>query len=101
MAPVANQALMLQDQTAGPLAPVPLAGPNTKTKGAIGRVASAATSIEDTIFETQPREHEGSWDGRVWTEDELEEFLEMENTSPVVQVGKDFFDAEGNFLYSI
>ncbi|XP_075882569.1 neugrin [Nelusetta ayraudi] len=104
IAPVADRALMLQDQSVGSLAPVPLAAPNTQTKGETGRDASAARSREeDTISETdtQPHEHEESWDGRVWTEEELEEFLEMENTSPVVQVGKDFFDAEGNFLYSI
>lgn len=104
MAPVANQALMVQDQSSGPLAPVPLAVPNTQTKGEMGRVAFAARSREnDSISEAdqQPHEHEESWDGRVWTEEELEEFLEMEHTPPVIQVGKDFFDAEGNFLYCI
>uniref|UniRef100_A0A3Q0R854 Neugrin n=1 Tax=Amphilophus citrinellus TaxID=61819 RepID=A0A3Q0R854_AMPCI len=35
------------------------------------------------------------------TEDKLEEFMEMEKPSPAAQVGNDFFDAEGNFLYRI
>lgn len=66
----------------------------------MGGDASAARSREDdTTFDTEPL-HEERWDGQVWTEEELEEFLELENTS-IVQVGKDFFDAEGNFLYRI
>uniref|UniRef100_A0A1A8SEK5 Neugrin n=1 Tax=Nothobranchius rachovii TaxID=451742 RepID=A0A1A8SEK5_9TELE len=45
-------------------------------------------------------EPEDSWDGEVLTEEELEEFLELDNP-PVVQVGKDVFDEEGKFLYRI
>lgn len=103
LAPVANQTLMLQGQGRRSLAPVPLAAPNTQTNGETGQAALAARLREDdTISETDlPDEDEESWDGQVWTEEELEKFLEMENTSEVVQVGKDFFDAEGNFLYSI
>uniref|UniRef100_A0A3Q4GVA6 Neugrin n=1 Tax=Neolamprologus brichardi TaxID=32507 RepID=A0A3Q4GVA6_NEOBR len=44
---------------------------------------------------------EESWDGQVLTEEELEEFVKMEKPSPAVQVGNDFFDADGNFLYRI
>lgn len=55
----------------------------------------------DTNPEEEDTEEEESWDGRVLTEEELEEFTEKEQPSPVVQVGKDFFDAEGNFLYRI
>lgn len=93
---------MLQDQSGGSLAPAPLAAPNTQITGEMRRDTSAARlSEEDTAFDTDPpHEHEGRWDGRVWAEEELEEFLQMENTS-VVQVGKDFFDTDGNFLYRI
>uniref|UniRef100_A0A1A8HIR5 Neugrin n=1 Tax=Nothobranchius korthausae TaxID=1143690 RepID=A0A1A8HIR5_9TELE len=45
-------------------------------------------------------EPEDSWDGEVLTEEELKEFLELDNP-PVVQVGKDVFDEEGTFLYRI
>lgn len=102
VAPVVSKALMLQDQSGGSLAPAPLAASNIQVTGEMGGDASAARSREeDTVFDTEPpHEHEVRWDGRVWTEEELEEFLEMENTS-VVQVGKDFFDAEGTFLYRI
>lgn len=55
----------------------------------------------DTNPQEEDSEEEESWDGRVLTEEELEEFAEKEHSSPVVQVGKDFFDAEGNFLYRI
>lgn len=48
-----------------------------------------------------PAEEEEFWDGRVFTEDDLEEFMEMEKPSLAVQMGKEFFDAEGNFLYRI
>lgn len=100
--PAANKALMLQDQSGGSLAPVPFAAPNTRITGESRRDASVASwGEEDTNSDTDPpHEHEGRWDGRVWTEEELQEFLEMENTS-VVQVGKDFFDADGNLLYRI
>lgn len=93
---------MLQDQGKGSLAPAALAAPDTQITSEMRRDASAARSREeDTVFDTEPpRDHEERWDGRVWAEEELEEFLEMENTS-VVQVGKDFFDSEGNFLYRI
>lgn len=102
MVPVANKALMLQGQSGGSLAPVPFAAPNTRITGEIGRDASAASWKEkDTISDTDPpHEHEERWDGRVWTEEELQEFLDMKNAS-VVQIGKDFFDGEGNFLYRI
>lgn len=100
--PVARQALILQDQSGGSLAPAVLAAPNAQITGKMGRDTSAATSKqEDTISDIElSHKQEERWDGRVWTEEELEEFLEMKNTK-VVQAGKDFYDAEGNFLYRI
>ncbi|KAG7283880.1 hypothetical protein CRUP_034067 [Coryphaenoides rupestris] len=46
-------------------------------------------------------EEEEEWDGEVLTENELEELMLTTKPSAAVQVGKDFFDAEGNFLYRI
>lgn len=63
---------------------------------------TALTELDRTT-DTDPTEEdeEECWDGRVLTEDDLEEFMEMEKPSLPVQMGKDFFDAEGNFLYRI
>lgn len=47
----------------------------------------------------EDEEWEESWDGQVLTEEDLEEILDMDKPVPVVQVGNDFFDAEGHFLY--
>jgi len=41
------------------------------------------------------------WDGEVLTENELEELMLTTKPSAAVQVGNDFFDAEGSFLYRI
>lgn len=100
---VADQTLMLQDQSTGSLARAPLTVLNTQIKGEIRKDASVMRSTEeDTTTDTElTNQEEASWDGWVWTEEELVEFMDMENPSPVVQVGKDFFDAEGNFLYRI
>lgn len=100
---VANQALMLQDKSTGSLAPAPLTVLKTQLKGEIRKDASVTRATEeDTTTDTKlTDQEEASWDGWVWTEEEQEEFMEMENPSPVVQVGKDFFDAQGNFLYRI
>ncbi|KAK0146776.1 Neugrin [Merluccius polli] len=44
---------------------------------------------------------EERWDGEVLTESELEELMLTTKPSAAVQVGKDFYDPEGNFLYRI
>lgn len=59
------------------------------------------TDLDRTINGDPIEEEEERWDGRVFTEDDLEKFMEMENPSLAVQMGKDFFDTEGNFLYRI
>lgn len=55
----------------------------------------------DRSTNRDPAEEEEFWDGRVFTDDDLEGFIEMEKPSLAVQMGKEFFDAEGNFLYRI
>ncbi|KAK5616187.1 hypothetical protein CRENBAI_016260 [Crenichthys baileyi] len=61
------------------------------------------SALDEGGIATKPteegEEHEESWDGQLLTEEELGELLEIDKHSPVVQVGNDFFDAEGNFLY--
>ncbi|XP_029911715.1 neugrin [Myripristis murdjan] len=51
--------------------------------------------------EEEEEEEEESWDGWVLSEDELKELMLTAKHSPAVQVGNDFFDTEGNFLYRI
>ncbi|XP_036958754.1 neugrin [Acanthopagrus latus] len=107
--PVAERTLMLRGEgSAAPLAksPAPLSVLPSQVRAGVGKVSpDTECTEEDSSTNTNPteenREDEESWDGRVMTEEELEEFMEMEKPSPVVQVGKDFFDAEGNFLYRI
>ncbi|XP_019907636.2 neugrin [Esox lucius] len=41
------------------------------------------------------------WDGKVFSEDELEELMVSAKPSLVVQKGTEFFDSDGNFLYRI
>lgn len=59
------------------------------------------TDLEKTTNSDPIEEEEERWDRRVFTEDDLEKFIEMENPPLPVQMGKDFFDTEGNFLYRI
>uniref|UniRef100_A0AAZ3RVF3 Neugrin n=1 Tax=Oncorhynchus tshawytscha TaxID=74940 RepID=A0AAZ3RVF3_ONCTS len=46
-------------------------------------------------------DQEERWDGRVFSEEELEELMLSSKPSPVVPNGREFFDSEGNFLYRI
>ncbi|XP_019114784.2 neugrin [Larimichthys crocea] len=102
MVPVADQTLMLRDEVSqAPVTVLP-----AQVRGGISRDAPVTQSTEeDSTTNTNPtkedNEDEESWDGQVLTEEELEEFMDMEMPTPVMQVGKDFFDAEGNFLYRI
>lgn len=106
--PVAERTLMLRGEGSASLAksPAPLTVLPGQLRAGVSKDALVTGYTEvDSSTNTNPaeedREDEESWDGRVMTEEELEEFMEMEKPSPVVQVGKDFFDAEGNFLYKI
>ena len=74
--------------------------PSHFTAGISKDVTEQKSTVKDTPREADDEDEEG-WDGQVLTEGELEEYLEMEKPSPAVQVGNDFFDAEGNFLYRI
>ncbi|KAM4610860.1 neugrin [Polymixia lowei] len=65
------------------------------------RLAEDCATKDNTFEEHVEEEEEESWDGLVFTEKELDELMLTTKSSPVVQVGKDFFDTEGNFLYRI
>ncbi|XP_023861734.1 neugrin [Salvelinus sp. IW2-2015] len=58
---------------------------------------------EDNVSEKveEKDDQEERWDGRVFSEEELEELMLSSKPSRVVQNGIEFFDSEGNFLYRI
>lgn len=107
--PVADRTLMLRDEGSGSLAKSPAAPvtllPTQFRPGISKDVPAARPEEEDSISHTNPTEEdeedEEGWDGWLLTEEELEEFIEMEKPHPAMQIGNDFFDAEGNFLYRI
>ncbi|KAM6981558.1 neugrin [Tautogolabrus adspersus] len=71
----------------------------TQPKAGISRDTTVPTS--GTMLTEDDGQDEDFWDGQVFTEEELEQYIQMEKPSPLVQVGSDFFDVEGNFLYRI
>ncbi|KAM6930173.1 neugrin [Lycodopsis pacificus] len=103
--PVADQTVMLRGDCTGSLAKIPAPATLQATQFRAGSkdVAVARSEEEDGASNTNPskddKEDEESWDGQRLTDKELEEF--MEKPDPVVQVGNEFFDGEGNFLYRI
>lgn len=87
--------------------PTPVTALPTQFTAGVTRAATVTSSTEEgshtcTHPPEEDREGEESWDGQVLTEEELEELMEIQKVvPPAVQVGKDFFDAEGKFLYRI
>ncbi|XP_003963261.2 neugrin [Takifugu rubripes] len=67
----------------------------------VSNVSETNLTDLDKTTNSDPIEEEECWDGRVFTEDDLEKFIEMQNPPLPVKMGKDFFDTEGNFLYRI
>lgn len=99
----AEQSLVLRGEASAPVAfkrqtsaPVQLLGGDFSNN-----VSGTELTDLDRSTTRDPAEEEEFWDGRVFTEDDLEEFMEMEEPPLAVQMGKEFFDAEGNFLYRI
>ncbi|XP_026187653.1 neugrin isoform X2 [Mastacembelus armatus] len=108
LVPVADKTLMIRGEGSGSLAksPSPVTVLPTQFKAGISKDATLTRATgEGSTANTYPTpeedEEEESWDGQVLTEEELERFMEMERPSLPVQVGNDFFDTEGNFLYRI
>ncbi|XP_012726021.1 neugrin [Fundulus heteroclitus] len=96
---VTSQTPMIQSKGLGS----PLTVQHPKLTGGICKDATLTWStVDEGDAGAKPTEEdEECWDGQLLTEEELEELLEMDKPSPVVQVGNNFFDAEGNFLYKI
>lgn len=108
--PVADRTRMLRGEGQGSLANIPApATLLTPRLSAGSKDAPGPRSEEDhgRASDARPSKDvkgdEHSWDGQLLTDQELEEFMEMEKQKPcsVVQVGNEVFDAEGNFLYRI
>lgn len=102
--PVANQTQVIQGHGSRSLAksPVPVTVQPRHIAAGISEDATVTETTERSTNESElTEEDEESWDGQVLTEEELEELMKMEKPSPAVQVGNDFFDADGNFLYRI
>lgn len=104
--PVADQTLILRGERSGSgslaKSPVPVTVlPTQLTAGTAVTRSTEEDSTTNTDLTEEDREDEESWDIRLLTDEELEEFMNMEKPSPVVQVGNDFFDVEGNFLYRV
>ncbi|XP_077370337.1 neugrin [Festucalex cinctus] len=65
--------------------------------------AAAMTTwpVQDgSVDDNQAEAEDELWDGRVLSEEELDEFRDVKPV-PVMQVGSDFFDSNGQFLYRI
>lgn len=105
LVPVAVRTPIVRDKSSGLL---------VKSSTAVTALPSkltAFTSNESTVMTSSPeatnsdpvegREDEDSWDGQLLSEAELEGFFGMEYPPLPMQVGNEFFDAEGNFLYRI
>lgn len=108
LVPVADKTVMLHGESSGLVtkSPAPFSLVPAQFRADVSYDIPVTTSIEeDSIYNTNPTEEdeddEESWDGRLFTEEELEEIMETVKACPVVQDGNDFFDAEGNFLYRI
>lgn len=107
LVPVADRTLMIRSEASASVAksPTPVAVLPTQFTADITKDATVTIRGEDSNANINPaednREDEESWDGQVLSEEELEEFMDMKKPSPLMQVGNDFLDAEGNFLYRI
>ncbi|KAK5894530.1 hypothetical protein CesoFtcFv8_011213 [Champsocephalus esox] len=107
LVPVADKTVMLRGESSGLVTknPAPFSLVPAQFRADVSYDIPVTSIEEDSIYNTNPTEEdedgEESWDGRLFTEEELEEIMETVKACPVVQDGNDFFDAEGNFLYRI
>ncbi|KAG7520616.1 hypothetical protein JOB18_032849 [Solea senegalensis] len=102
----ADQALMSQGEPSGSLdkSPVPVTVLPTHFTTGISKDATVTQSTEEnnpTKTNSEDNHEDEDWDGQVFTEEQIEEYLQKEKPAPVVQVGNEFFDADGNFMYRI
>lgn len=98
----AEQSLVLRGEGSASLAKRQTSAPVQQLSSDFSNNVSGTEPTDlDRSINRDPAEEEEFWDGRVFTDDDLEDFMEMEKTCLAVQMGKEFFDAEGNFLYRI
>ncbi|CAJ1085346.1 LOW QUALITY PROTEIN: neugrin [Xyrichtys novacula] len=96
---VSNRTALIQSKISEDKMLIPASSVSTQLKADTDKETQVTISMTNLTEEEE--EDEESWDGQVFTEEELEQFISMAKPSPVVQVGMEFFDAEGNFLYRI
>lgn len=106
LVPVAEQTLRFGGSGSLVSSPAPVTVlPSRFTVGVSEEATETITSTgEDNAANSscvEDGDYEDSWDGQVLSEDELEGLMGLESPAPPVQAGKEFFDAEGNFLYRI
>ncbi|TNN82920.1 Neugrin [Liparis tanakae] len=105
LVPVADQLVVLRGEGAVAKIPAPAALQATQFRADSKDVPVTRSEEEDSTSNSNPTnddiEEEESWDGQLLTDEEVEEFMEVEKPLPVVEVGNEFFDGEGNFLYRI
>lgn len=107
--PAANQNLTIQEEASRSVARnAPVSVLSTQLSVGVNEDATEMITTEDSPATTpftpeEELEDEEEWDGLVFTEEQIVEFMELEKKkpAPAVQVGSEFFDAEGNFLYRI
>lgn len=97
----AEQNLVLRGEGSASLTKRQTSAPVQQLGDFSNNVSGTELTDLDRSTNRDPAEEEEFWDGRVFTDDDLEGFIEMEKPSLAVQMGKEFFDAEGNFLYRI
>lgn len=104
LVPVSGQTHLIRNKDTGPpvKSPARVAVLSPQLRDDIHNDATVTELTEEnSTGYSHSEEDEESWDGHVFTEEELSEFLEMGKPPPVVQLGNDVFDAEGKFLYRI
>lgn len=107
--PAANQNLTIQEEASRSVVRnAPVSVLSTQLSVGVNEDATEMITTEDSPATTpftpeEELEDEEEWDGLVFTEEQIVEFMELEKKkpAPAVQVGSEFFDAEGNFLYRI
>ncbi|KAM8830935.1 neugrin isoform 1-T3 [Synchiropus picturatus] len=96
LVPVSDRHLMVTGQSS---APVPV-----QVNHVTSELTSASLTVDgaEELLAEGSTESEEDWDGLVLSEQELEELVDREMPAPpMLQVGNDVFDAEGNFLFRI
>ncbi|KAL6119767.1 ngrn [Pungitius sinensis] len=105
--PVADRTMMRRGDGQGSLANIPTPATlltirfRAGSKDAPGPRSQEDDGASNSGLSKDVKEDEDSWEGPLLTDKELEEFMEMEKPHPVVHVGNEVFDGEGNFLYRI